>query len=55
MHLPASQGRNGLADSYELGKRSVAKLRQADSPLAHRIEVQPAEDVHIDFEAATVA
>jgi hypothetical protein len=33
----------------------MAKLRQADSPLAHRIEVQPAEDVHMDFEAATVA
>ena len=44
-----------FAGSYESVKRYMAKLRKADSPLAHRIEVQPAEDVHMDFEAATVA
>lgn len=38
----------GFSGSYESVKRYVAKLRQAD-PVVQRIEVQPGEEVQVDF------
>ena len=35
--------------SYESVKRYVAKLRQTDPVLVHRIEVQPGEELQVDF------
>jgi transposase len=43
-----------FAGSYESVKRYVGKLRQADPKLVWRIEVQPAEEVQVDFGAGPV-
>lgn len=39
----------GFCGSYESVKRYVAKLRQADPSVVQRIEVQPGEEVQVDF------
>jgi transposase len=41
----------GFGGSYQSVKRYVGKLRQADPQLVCRIEVQPAEEVQVDFGA----
>jgi len=43
-----------FAGSYQSVKRYVGKLRQADPQLVCRIEVQPAEEVQVDFGAGPV-
>ena len=40
-----------FAGSYQSVKRYVRKLRQADPKLVQRVEVQPAEEVQVDFGA----
>jgi transposase len=40
-----------FAGSYSSVKRYVHKLRKTDPQLVHRIEVQPAEEVQVDFGA----
>jgi transposase len=39
----------GFPGSYESVKRYVAKLRQTDPSVVQRIEVQPGEEVQVDF------
>ena len=43
-----------FAASYESVKRYVRKLRQVDPELVHRIEVQPGEEVQVDFGAGPI-
>lgn len=43
------QGELGFQASYQSVKRYVQKLRGAEPELVHRIEVQPAEEVQVDF------
>src|SRR6266540_4232061 len=40
---------NAFAGSYQSVKRYVHKVRQSDPKLVQRIEVQPAEEVQVDF------
>jgi len=40
---------HAFAGSYQSVKRYAHKLRQTDPALVHRIEVQPAEEVQVDF------
>lgn len=40
---------NAFTGSYQSVKRYVHKLRRTDPELVHRIEVQPAEEVQVDF------
>lgn len=40
---------SAFSGSYQSVKRYVAKLRQTDPALVYRIEVQPAEEVQVDF------
>ncbi len=43
------QTEGGFAGSYQSVKRYVHRLRQTDPELVHRIEVQPGEEVQVDF------
>jgi transposase len=43
------QTEGGFAGSYQSVKRYVHRLRQTDPKLVHRIEVQPGEEVQVDF------
>jgi hypothetical protein len=45
------QAEVAFGGSYQSVKRYVGKLRQADPQLVCRIEVQPAEEVQVDFGA----
>ncbi len=40
---------HGFAGSYQSVKRYVQQLRRTDPELVHRIEVQPGEEVQVDF------
>ena len=40
---------SAFAGSYQSVKRYVRRLRQTEPELVHRIEVQPAEEVQVDF------
>ena len=40
---------NAFAGSYQSVKRYVQKVRQSDPKLVQRIEVQPGEEVQVDF------
>lgn len=42
---------NGFAGSYQSVKRYVQKVRQSDPKLVQRIEVEPGEEVQVDFGA----
>ena len=45
------RGQNDFKGSYESVKRHVRQLRHSDPKLVHRIEVQPGEEVQVDFGA----